>query len=76
LNVLLAFSVSLLLATGITVLADLLNNTVRDPEEISRSLNTEVIGTLPEVKEWHGRAILSSGGSQALVPLSRSRATR
>jgi len=35
LNVLLAFLFSLLLATGITVLADLLNNTVRDPEEIS-----------------------------------------
>lgn len=71
LNVLLAFLFSLLLATGITVLADLLNNTVRDPEEVSRSLNTEVIGTLPEVKEWHGRAILSAGGSQALVPLSQ-----
>jgi succinoglycan biosynthesis transport protein ExoP len=70
LNVLLAFLFSLLLAAGITVLADILNNTVRDPEEVSRSLATEVIGTLPAVKEWQGGAILSAGGSTALVPLS------
>src|SRR4051812_1336311 len=71
LNALLAFLVSLLLAAGVTVIADILNNTVRDPEEISRSLGTEVIGTLPAVKEWHGRAILSVGGNTSLVPVSQ-----
>ncbi|MEO8127366.1 MAG: polysaccharide biosynthesis tyrosine autokinase [Bryobacteraceae bacterium] len=71
LNVLLAFLFSLLLATGVTVLADILNNTVRDPEEISRSLATDVIGTLPAVKEWHGRVSLTTGSGTALVPFSQ-----
>jgi polysaccharide biosynthesis transport protein len=61
LNALLAFLFSLLLAAGITVIADILNNTVRDPEEISRSLATEVIGTLPAVTKRYGRVTLTSG---------------
>ncbi|HXA50717.1 MAG TPA: polysaccharide biosynthesis tyrosine autokinase [Candidatus Acidoferrum sp.] len=69
LNVLLAFLFSLFLAAGVTVLADMLNNTVRDPEQVNRSMATEVVGTLPAVKEWHGRAILSgSSGTSSLVP--------
>jgi succinoglycan biosynthesis transport protein ExoP len=69
LNALLAFLFSLLLAAGVTVIADILNNTVRDPEEISRSLGAEVIGTLPAVKEWHGRVTLATGANTALVPI-------
>jgi polysaccharide biosynthesis transport protein len=68
LNVLLTFLVSLFLACGATVLADLLNNTVRDPEQVNRSMATEVVGTLPAVKEWHGRAILSGSTGTSLVP--------
>jgi capsular exopolysaccharide synthesis family protein len=68
LNVLLTFLFSLFLAASITVLADLLNNTVRDPEQVNRSMQTEVIGTLPAVKEWHGRAILSGSNGTTLVP--------
>jgi capsular exopolysaccharide synthesis family protein len=71
LNVLLAFLASLLLGAGLAVLSDILNNTVRDPEEVSRSLGVDVIGTLPAVKEWHGRAILTAAGGTALVPLSQ-----
>jgi succinoglycan biosynthesis transport protein ExoP len=69
LNVLLASLISLLLASGFTVLADMLSNTVRDPVEISRSLSTEVVGTLPAVKEWHGRpSRLGVGVNPASTP--------
>jgi len=71
LNALLALLFSLLFAAGVTVIADLLNNTVRDPKEISRSLATEVIGTLPAVKEWHGRMPLTTGTSAPLMPFGR-----
>src|SRR5262249_50290437 len=60
LNLLLAFLSSTLLAAAVAVVADLLNNTVRDPEQVVRTLSTEVIGTLPAVKEWHGRSIAAS----------------
>jgi succinoglycan biosynthesis transport protein ExoP len=46
----------------------MLNNTVRDPEQVARTLGTEVVGTLPAVKEWHGRAILSGSASSSLAP--------
>jgi polysaccharide biosynthesis transport protein len=71
LNVLLAFLFSTLLAVGVAVITDILNNTVRDPEHVARTLATEVIGTLPAVKEWHGRAIAASETSTALVPSGR-----
>jgi capsular exopolysaccharide synthesis family protein len=71
LNIGLAFLLSLILASGVAVLSDILNNTVRDPEQVARTLNTEVVGTLRSVKEWHGRAILSgSAGSSSIVPFT------
>ena len=71
LNVLLAFLFSTLLAVGIAVVTDILNNTVRDPEHIARTLSTEVVGTLPAVKEWRGRAIATAEPGTALVPSGR-----
>lgn len=71
LNIFLAFLFSTLLAVGCTVVTDILNNTVRDPEHIERSLSTEVIGTLPAVKEWRGRALPAPEASTALVPSGR-----
>jgi len=68
LNVLLAFLLSLVLAIATAISADLLNNAVRDPEQISRSLSTEVVGTLPSVKEWHGRITAAAEPSTELVP--------
>ena len=35
---------------GAAVLADVLDNTVRDPEQIQQGLKTEVLGSLPVVK--------------------------
>jgi capsular exopolysaccharide synthesis family protein len=52
LNVILALLFSGLLAVGAAVLVDVLDNTVREPDEIARELNTPVVGTLPSVKNW------------------------
>jgi polysaccharide biosynthesis transport protein len=72
LNLLLAFLFSSIFAVGSAVLSDVLDNTIRDPEMVSRSLNTEVIGTLPLVKGWKKRllpaaAAAGQNGSVALV---------
>lgn len=46
-NLMLAFFFSTCLAIGAVLLLDSLDSTLRDPEEASRFLGTEVIGTLP-----------------------------
>ena len=46
-NVLLAFLFSTLLAVGAAVLLDRLDNTLRDPKEASRLLQTDVIASMP-----------------------------
>ncbi len=46
-NVLLAFLLSALLAVGAAVLLDRLDNTLRDPKEASRFLQTDVIASMP-----------------------------
>ena len=55
LNLLLALLFSTILAVGGAVLADMLDKTVRDPEQVARTLRTEVIGSLPLLKKI-GRA--------------------
>jgi capsular exopolysaccharide synthesis family protein len=37
---------------GAAVLSDVLDNTVRDPDQVSRLMNADVIGSLPAVKTW------------------------
>ncbi len=68
LNALLAFLFSILLSVAVAIVADILNNAVRDPEQVARTLSTEVIGSLPAVKEWQGRAIETGTPNTALVP--------
>jgi capsular exopolysaccharide synthesis family protein len=68
LNAGLAFLFSTLLAVGAAVMADVLDNTVRDPEQIQKGLKTEVIGSLPLVKHWRGRV------PQAAAPSSPTKA--
>jgi capsular exopolysaccharide synthesis family protein len=65
LNVLLAFLFSALVAVGAAVLSDLLDKTIRDPEQVSRTLRTEVIGSLPLMKMGHG------AGAASLKPASK-----
>jgi len=69
LNVLLAFLISTLLALGSAILSDVLDTTIRDPEQVSRTLQAEVIGSLPSVKTWKGllSPSISSLGGNALV---------
>ena len=50
LNALLAFLLSALVGIGAAVLADMLDKTIRDPEQVARTLRTEVIGSLPLLK--------------------------
>ncbi len=70
-NVLLALLVSSLLSVGVAIISDALDKTIRDPEQASRMLQTEVIGTLPSMKSWKGRLVpLSSNSSKELVSLS------
>jgi capsular exopolysaccharide synthesis family protein len=70
LNVLLAFLFSSLLAVGMAVLSDVLDTTVRDPEQVTRMVKAEVVGSLPVVKSWKGRLgpVPAMGDSHALVP--------
>ena len=55
LNLLLAFLCSTLLAVGVALVGDVLDNTVRDPDQVTRLMKTEVIGSLPAVKDWRRR---------------------
>lgn len=55
LNIVLAFLLSALIGLGVAVVTDLMDNTVRDPEQVMRTLNTQVIGSLPAVKNWKRR---------------------
>jgi succinoglycan biosynthesis transport protein ExoP len=54
-NVLLAFLFATFFGVGGAVLNDVLDNTIRDPDQVARWLNTDVIGSLPAVKDWRRR---------------------
>ena len=71
LNVMLAFLFSTLLATGCAILTDLLDGSVRDPEQVHTLFQTDVLGSLPMVKSWRHSLISgvsADAGSTALVP--------
>jgi capsular exopolysaccharide synthesis family protein len=52
LNVVLVFLFATFLGVGAAVLTDVLDNTVRDPDQVARLMNADVIGSLPAVKDW------------------------
>ena len=54
------------------MLADVLDNTVRDPEQIQHSLKTEVLGSLPVVKSWRNRLLPVATNSNAKGGLVKS----
>ena len=70
LNAILAFLFATLIAVGAAIMTDVLDNTIRDPEQIQKGLKTEVLGSLPVVKAWHGQVLPmrmesdASGGKQ------------
>ena len=53
-NVILAFCISLALGVIVIFLIESLDHTLRDPDQIQRQLQTEVLGALPVVKAWRG----------------------
>jgi succinoglycan biosynthesis transport protein ExoP len=73
-NAILALLFSILLGVGAAVLADVLDNTVRDPEQIQRGFKTEVLGSLPVVKSWRGRLplVAASGNGNGAGALMKS----
>ena len=76
LNGLLAFLLSSMLAVGAAVTADVLSVRVRDPEQISRALNTEVLGSLPAVRSLRSYRLTPvesrSSGNNGLMRLRGS----
>lgn len=59
LNLLLALIASSVIGICAAILADVLDTTIRDPEQVARALDTTVIGALPAVKEMR---LLHTGG--------------
>jgi polysaccharide biosynthesis transport protein len=55
LNLVLAFLFATLFGVGAAVLTDVLDNTIRDPDQVARLLHCDVIGSLPAVKDWRRR---------------------
>jgi polysaccharide biosynthesis transport protein len=72
LNVLLAFLFSTLLGVGAAVLSDVLDSSVRDPQQIASLFKTEVMGSLPMVKSWRRRLALASAAQDGTVALVRT----
>jgi polysaccharide biosynthesis transport protein len=63
-NLALALVLSSLAAVGLAVAGDALDDTIRDPEQVPKSLATEVVGSLPVVRNWRGRLGLASRGAE------------
>lgn len=51
----LAFLFAIFFGVGAAVLSDVLDNTVRDPDQVFRLMKVDVIGSLPAVKDWRRR---------------------
>ena len=71
-----AFAASSFLAVAAAIVSDSLDNTIRDPEQVSRVLKTEVVGTLPAMKTWRNRLNPVSSVSMDLARLDAGAAHR
>jgi len=70
LNAALAFLLSALLAIAAAVFSDVLDKSIRDPDQVASLFKTEVLGSLPMVKSWRRRLAAAStneAGTTALV---------
>ena len=65
LNLFLAALLSLFLAVGVAIVADILDKTVRDPEQVLRTMNIDVVGSLPASREARGGLPGLMAGNQA-----------
>ncbi len=75
-NALVAFVVSFVLGIIVIFVSESMDHTLRDPEQIQRQLQTEILGALPVVKAWRGhlpgvdaegnrRQLMGAGGGVA-----------
>lgn len=75
-NLLLALLFSTLLAVGAAVMSDVLDHTIRDPEQARVMLGAEVVGNLPMVKSWKGKLIAANtneaGAGQTIAKTGHS----
>jgi len=79
LNLMLALLFSTLLAVGAAVMSDVLDNSIRDPEQARVMLGTEVMGSLPMVRSWRGKlmpANLNGAGESTAVTTAGDAAMR
>jgi len=60
LMLLLSFLISTILAVGAAVMGDMVDSTIKDPEQATRMLQVDVVGTLPEVKKLQTLALTSA----------------
>ena len=70
LNVLLAFLFSSLIGIAVAVGSDVMDTTIREPEQVLRTLNTQVIGIFPKVDSWKRRLGSAPAGDRALMHVS------
>jgi len=67
LNALLALLFSALAAVSAAVIRDLLDKTIKDPEQVARTLRTEVIGSLPLLKNVPGGRVLALPAASGML---------
>jgi len=53
-NAVLSFLISLVVGIVVIFISENLDHTLKDPDQIQRQLQTEVLGALPVVKAWRG----------------------
>jgi capsular exopolysaccharide synthesis family protein len=71
----LAFLFSSLMGMGVAVLVDNLDNTIRDPDQVMRTLKVHIVGTLPSVKNPKDLMIRDIFGGSAVVMNGSSKGT-
>jgi succinoglycan biosynthesis transport protein ExoP len=72
LNIVLAFLFSTMLAVGAAVMSDVLDKSIRDPEQVVNLFKTEVIGNLPQVKSWRRRLVPARTNESGIKALARA----
>jgi capsular exopolysaccharide synthesis family protein len=73
LNALLALLFSALVAVGAAVVGDVLDKTIKDPEQVARTLRVEVVGSLPLMKNVRGGRVLALPASSSERGLAEER---
>jgi polysaccharide biosynthesis transport protein len=71
-NIALAFLFSTLLGVGAAVMSDVLDKSIRDPEQIASLFKTEVMGSLPQVKGWRRRLASARTNEAGTTALART----